>query len=105
MAENQTNQTIIHFDTKHLAYLKKKEEDIFMGSWNATDMITQLPIFRKDKVRLFVLSENKYYCCNENTPGYCEKDDVWEPIGYVSGNYNDYGSITNIEKDFNCTFY
>lgn len=71
-----------------------------MGCWNETDMVSQLSILGGDKVRMFVLRGDKPPI-SEDAFGYCNINDLWEPIGCVLGEYNDYGGITNAVKDIN----
>ena len=69
-----------------------------MGSWNATDMITHLPIREGEPVRMLVL---KYQSGIPHLgSGFCYADDNWQPIGpAISAVYDDYGRPGNIKKD------
>jgi len=70
-----------------------------MGSWNSTDTLTQLPIHYGDKIKCFVLQQQPY---EFDLNGTCYSNDLWSPIGPpVTGIYNDYGSISKIEKSLN----
>jgi hypothetical protein len=72
-----------------------------MGQWSETDGITQLPINYRDKIVLVILrryeiKQNKSF---NHSAGMCYIDDVWSPIGYLYGKYDDYGCIDHIEKN------
>lgn len=67
-----------------------------MGCWNATCGLTQLPITPCVKVKLFILQPT--YCKNLTTTSY--SDDYFRPIlPPLTGYYDDYGGIENVEHD------
>ena len=71
-----------------------------MGSWNETCGITQLPIHWNEPVRLFFLVG--VGDAAENHAGHCNTNDVWSPRFLpVKGIYSDYGSLENIQYDWN----
>lgn len=72
-----------------------------MGQWSQTDGITQLPINYGDDIVLVIL---RHYYINEKmqfhySTGTHYVNDVWSPIGYLYGKYDDYGGIEYIEKN------
>ena len=69
-----------------------------MGSWCETDGITTLPINENDEVRVFILH---HYYLDKPTyypSGTCYPNDMWSPLGFVQGKYNDYGGIKKIKS-------
>lgn len=68
-----------------------------MGCWNETDGITQLPICYKEKIRLFILLSESNDPVGRFGKGMCYENEAWKPLGFVKGEYDDYGSIENIE--------
>lgn len=64
-----------------------------MGCWNATDMVTGLPIMCREQVRFFVLIQNL-----GGDGSACYPDDFWSPVGFAAqGAYNDYGSVKGVK--------
>ena len=64
-----------------------------MGCWNATDMVTGLPIMSEDPVRFFVLMQNL-----REDDSACYPDDFWSPVGFAAqGAYNDYGNVEGVK--------
>lgn len=61
-----------------------------MGCWNETDALTQLPILYGDPVKLIVIS---------STPD-GDEELVFPRCFPISGKYNDFGSIKEIEEDW-----
>lgn len=72
-----------------------------MGCWCATDGITQLPINYDDRIKLFVLVHSDLSLQKLYGNGTCYSNDIWSPLCCISGNYNDYGGIENIDHDIN----
>lgn len=67
-----------------------------MGCWNGTCGISNLPIMAGDRIVLFVCKRNKNMS-NVTTVYY--SDDMSKPIYLpIRGEYNDYGSIENIDN-------
>lgn len=67
-----------------------------MGCWNETDMLTQLPILAGDPVKVFILLEE----LSEQRS--CSCDSAWKPLCLpISGKYDDYGRIEDIQEDWN----
>ncbi len=67
-----------------------------MGCWNATCGLTQLPITSGVKVKLFILQPT--YCKTLTTTSY--SDDYFRPLlPPLTGYYDDYGGIENVEYD------
>ena len=71
-----------------------------MGCWNGTCMISNLPIISGEKVKLIFLKKgNEQYVGNSAV---CHSIELLTPINMaISAEYNDYGSVENIEKDWN----
>lgn len=68
-----------------------------MGCWNETCMISQLPIPVGERIKYFVLLSN--YPNNLPQRMYYTHD-IYAPIYLpLTGDYDDYGGIENIEKD------
>lgn len=69
-----------------------------MGSFNATCVISGLPIEAGDKVRFLALTQNRY---NEPNGHACYVTGRWKPrCPPLRASYNDYGSIEHIKKRF-----
>lgn len=74
-----------------------------MGCWNETCGITQMPIYSGDPVVLVLLTKVDRH--TENHGGFCYSNDVWTPKYLpVFGEYDDYGSLENIEENWNTQF-
>ena len=68
-----------------------------MGSFHTTGFISKLPIRCRDRVVCFIVSENEHRFRELYIP-----DAIISPWGLpVRGEYNDYGSVENINHDFN----
>lgn len=73
-----------------------------MGCWNGTCAISNLPILNKDKVKYFFLVDCSLSDDRVNS-GFCQATQFWSPRGApISGQYNDYGGVKNVEEDLNC---
>jgi hypothetical protein len=80
-----------------------------MGCWNGTCMVSHLPIESGEKVKLFFLYNISTYYGNDhkkpdilNCSGFVYSNDMLSPAFLpISGEYDDYGSIEEIVKDFN----
>ena len=73
-----------------------------MGCWNGTCMISNLPILSGEKVKLVFLTKNFEKPEILNSSGFCYSHDLLTPAFLpISGEYDDYGGIENITKDFN----
>jgi hypothetical protein len=77
-----------------------------MGSWNGTCGVTQFPITEGEKVKLILLIEHDgARMSGKLNPigcGVTYHNDLWTPVMYpISGCYDDYGGIDNIEEDDN----
>ena len=85
-----------------------------MGSWNGTCFLSNVSIVHSDKIKLQLLLPNisQYKSDTINVETYTiEKDtsdlngltytqNEFKPVGFpITGHYNDYGSIENIEND------
>ena len=67
-----------------------------MGSWNGTCGLTNMPIMCGEKIALIPIIK-----CGELTRGggYCYSNDLYKPLTTaLIGEYNDYGSIKNVEN-------
>jgi hypothetical protein len=74
-----------------------------MGCWNETCGITHLPIHWNEPVRLFLLVG--VGDPTEDHAGHCNTNDLWTPRFLpVKGVYSDYGSLENIEEDWNTSW-
>ena len=77
-----------------------------MGCWNGTCMVSHLPIISGEKIKLVILN-SRYGFIKESNPilgnsGYCYSNDLLSPGFFaISGVYNDYGGIEDIEEDWN----
>ena len=89
-------------------------------SWSETDLLTQLPINRGDKVKLLILinKQNRVYSETDirhneiefSGRGMTNIHEIWSPIlPPVSGTYDDYGSIekikSGVQKDMTHDFF
>lgn len=77
-----------------------------MGSWNATCGMSQLPIHSGNKVKLVFLKKSPYFEDSSFGNGFCYANRLFAPFYTpISGKYNDYGSLKNIDdpddKHFN----
>ena len=73
-----------------------------MGCFNATCMVSNLPINYGDKIKLVLLRPNYSIDRIYQSGGYVYNSDVLTPSFLpISGTYNDYGMIENIEMDWN----
>lgn len=71
-----------------------------MGCWNGTDVMTNLPIMSGDKVKLIIIVKNAGI--GEGLNGACYTTDVCDVVSLpISGEYDDYGCIENIEENAN----
>ena len=71
-----------------------------MGCFSGTCMLSNLPINQGDKVKLVFIerTRSKFECLS----GICYPTDVFSPKFLpIEGEYDDYGSIENIVKDWN----
>jgi len=76
-----------------------------MGCWNGTCMISNLPIIRGEKIKLVLLQEGRSYEPIIGQSGYVHSCGLLSPAFLaISGEYNDYGSIENVEEDWNYEF-
>lgn len=77
-----------------------------MGCWNGTCALSQLPIKHGEKAVLFILVETKSKLSRGEN--FCYVNDLYTPAMIpLFGEYNDYGSLENIETEnadvvFNC---
>jgi hypothetical protein len=73
-----------------------------MGCWNETCAISKLPILYNEKIKLVFLHSRYVKFEIIGKSGYCNTTDILCPMFLpISGEYNDYGSIQNINKDWN----
>ncbi len=80
-----------------------------MGSWHGTCMVSRLPILSGEKVKLtFLYNSHVEYVKEHNSTsvlnrsGMIYPNDMLSPAFYpINGKYDDYGSIKEIEEDFN----
>lgn len=74
-----------------------------MGCWNGTCMVSNLPIIHGERIKLVFL--HSMYSNNTNMlgkSGFCNINDLLTPAFLpISGEYNDYGNIENIDIDWN----
>lgn len=67
-----------------------------MGSWHETCYMSHLPIHCKDNAVVVILTPTMYIDENRN---FCYHDDKYAPLYFpLRGQYNDYGSLTNIQN-------
>jgi hypothetical protein len=72
-----------------------------MGSWNGTCMISNLPILSGEEVKLVFL-HRPYSSGQLHKPAYCYPNGIFHPAAFaLNGKYDDYGSVEDIEEDFN----
>jgi len=75
-----------------------------MGCWNGTCGISQLPILAGQKVKAFLMLQSRYNA-EIGGAGVCYSTAYFRPWFFpVTADYNDYGSIENIKKDWNSEF-
>lgn len=73
-----------------------------MGCWSSTCMISNLPISYQDEIKLIILKPRNNIPSIIGCSGYVYSNDLLDPAFFqLSGTYNDYGLIENIEKDWN----
>ena len=73
-----------------------------MGCWNGTCMISNLPIISGEKIKLILLHSHYGLKSVLNTSAYCYPNGILTPAFLaLSGEYNDYGGIENMEEDWN----
>lgn len=72
-----------------------------MGCWNGTCGISKMPIQHGDRVKLVLLKPTKHYRNISTGSGFCYSTDImYRPISLpITGEYNDYGAIENIEDE------
>jgi len=76
-----------------------------MGCWNGTCMISNLPIISGEKIKLVLLQEGRSNEPIIGQSGYVYSCGLLSPAFLaISGEYNDYGSIENVEEDWNYCF-
>jgi hypothetical protein len=83
---------------------KSIKERLFMGCWNGTCGISQLPILAGEKVKAFLLIQSDY---NKEIKGSGTSypSEYFLPWFFpVSAEYNDYGSVENIVMDWNAKY-
>jgi hypothetical protein len=72
-----------------------------MGCWNGTCMISNLPIRHREKVKLVFLYSPYSEATLNNSGGFCYSNGLLRPAFFpISGEYDDYGTIENIQKDW-----
>jgi hypothetical protein len=72
-----------------------------MGSWNGTCMISNLPITYRDRIKLVILHSPHTKKHSLAMAGYCYTTDILRPAFFpISGTYNDYGGIEEIDNDW-----
>ena len=70
-----------------------------MGSWNGTCGISKMPIRYGDRVKLVLLKPTNHYRSVSTGSGFCDASDMYTPICLpITGEYNDYGCIENIDE-------
>lgn len=75
-----------------------------MGCWNGTCGISQLPILAGQKVKTILMLQSRYHDVIGGA-GVCYSTAYFRPWFLpVTAEYNDYGSIENIEKDWNSDY-
>lgn len=82
-----------------------------MGCWLGTCAVTNLSIFENDPIRAYILSRSQTHDDPNHRlydatwgGGYTYVEDVWFPHFLpLKGLYDDYGGITEVERDFNST--
>lgn len=69
-----------------------------MGCWNGTCMISRLPIYEGDDIKLVITMK----MWDLSGSSFCYSDEVYKPAFLpLEGKYNDYGMIEDIKEDFN----
>ena len=69
-----------------------------MGSWNATCLLSNLPIIYNEPIKLIPLVKKEER--ELNYIGSVYPNDTWEPMWMVlEGRYNDYGSICDVQQN------
>lgn len=69
-----------------------------MGSWNGTCGLSNLPIRSNDKVKMVFLEKSLWLDDSSKGAGFCYPDRLYSPLSLpLSGVYNDYGSIEDIQ--------
>lgn len=69
-----------------------------MGSWNGTCGVSKMSIRYGDRVKLILLKPTEHYRNISTGSGFCNVSDMYTPICLpITGEYNDYGCIENIE--------
>jgi hypothetical protein len=72
-----------------------------LGSWNETCGISNLPIRHTDKVRVFILADNRRTTHRGGGGGFCYPEDCWTPYALpIQGKYNDYGSVEEVVDNY-----
>lgn len=70
-----------------------------MGSWNGTCGISKMPIQYGDRVKLVLLKPTNHYRSVSTGSGFCDASDMYTPLCLpITGEYNDYGCIENIDE-------
>ena len=70
-----------------------------MGCWNGTCMLSNLPIRCGQKVKFVILVKNQFVDSAFELNGCCYPTDEYKVLSPVlTGKYNDYGSIENLDK-------
>ena len=73
-----------------------------MGCWNGTCMISNLPIISGEKIKLVLLQVGYDGGSIIGKSGYVYSNGMMAPAFLpLNGDYNDYGSIENVEEDWN----
>ena len=75
-----------------------------MGCWNGTCGISQLPIMAGMKVKAFLMLQSEFVS-EVGGAGVCYPTAYFRPWFFpVTAEYNDYGSVENIQKDWNSEY-
>lgn len=70
-----------------------------MGSWNATCVLSNLPVLYSEEVYVFLLEEGKHY--NKYIGNHCYANNYYTLLPlYFKGTYNDYGACEDCHGDF-----
>jgi hypothetical protein len=73
-----------------------------MGCWNGTCMISRLPILAGERVKLIFLHSPYGKASISGISSYCYADGILSPAFLpISGRYNDYGGIVDVDEDWN----
>ena len=70
-----------------------------MGCWNVEDFVTGLPIVGNDKVKFLLLTETTRSKSSREL-----RSNIFPRCAPLTGLYNEYGTIDNIEKSLNNDF-